>query len=215
MIVTIEGTDGSGKATQSKLLYETLVGKGYNCKIVSFPNYESKSSELVKMYLGGAFGNSADCLDAYQASSLYAVDRLATMQLIDCSNYDYIILDRYSTSNMIHQACKIMDPFERDKCLAWLNDFEFDKLKLPKPDIVLFLDLPIDLSLQLAHSRKNLKNGQNKDILEEDSAYMRHAYDCAKYVAKKYNWQTINCSENGKILTIEEIHKKILKAINI
>lgn len=215
MIITIDGTDGSGKATQSKLLYDYLTSKGYKTKLISFPNYESQSSALVKMYLGGEFGKNADCLDAYQASAIFAVDRLATIKLANLQQYDYVILDRYTTSNMIHQACKILDDKEREHCLDWLNDFEFNKLKLPKPDIVIFLDVPVEISLALAHERQTLKNGQKQDIHEQDEGYMRHAYDCAKSVATKYDWKVINCTQGNKIMSIECIHEKILKAIDI
>ncbi len=215
MIITIEGTDGSGKATQSKLLYETLTEHGYKCKLISFPNYESASSTLVKMYLNGEFGENANCLDAYQASALFAVDRLATMENINVDDFDYIILDRYTPSNMIHQACKTANAAEREDCLNWLNDFEYNKLKLPKPDVVLFLDLPIEISLNLAHNRKDLKNGQSQDIHEKDKEYMLHAYKQAKYVAKKYDWTVIDCCKDGNLLSVEQIHNKILKALNI
>ena len=215
MIITIEGTDGSGKATQSKLLFETLTKLGFKCKLISFPNYQSASSTLVKMYLNGEFGENANCLDAYQASALFAVDRLATMKNVNVEDFDYIILDRYTRSNMIHQACKTTNAAEREDCLNWLNDFEYNKLKLPKPDVVLFLDLPIEISLRLANARKDLKNGQSQDIHEKDANYMHHAYDQAKYVAKKYDWTVIDCCKDGNILSIEQIHNKILKALNI
>lgn len=213
MIIAIEGTDGAGKATQTKLLYEHLVAAGKKCKLISFPNYGSNSSAPVKMYLGGEFGSNANCLNAYQASALFAVDRLATMCVLNPADYDYTILDRYTPSNMIHQACKIADAKERDYCLDWLNDFEYNKLRLPKPDKVLFLDLPIEISLRLAHNRKDLKNGQKQDIHENDQAYMKNAYDCAKYVAHKYNWDVINCSRNGQILPIDEIHNQIFELV--
>lgn len=213
MIIAIEGTDGAGKATQTKLLYERLVLEGKKCKLISFPNYASNSSAPVKMYLGGEFGSNANCLNAYQASALFAVDRLATMCAVNPEDYDYIILDRYTPSNMIHQACKILDKAERDNCLDWLNDFEYNKLCLPKPDKILFLDLPIEISLNLAHNRKDLKNGQKQDIHENDLSYMKNAYDCAKYVAQKYNWQVINCSKNGQILPIKEIHNQIFETV--
>lgn len=215
MIISIEGTDGSGKATQSKLLYETLTKKGFKCKLISFPNYASASSALVKMYLGGEFGNAANCLNAYQASALFAVDRLATMKLINTQDFDFIILDRYTPSNMIHQACKILDLNQRDECLDWIIDFEYNKLNLPKPDLVVFLDLPIEVSLKLANSRKALKNGQKTDIHEKDKTYMQNAYNCAKYVALKYNWQIINCCKDGNILPEQEIGTKILQLVNI
>lgn len=215
MIIVIEGTDGSGKATQTKLLNESLQKLGYKTKVISFPNYASNSSAPVKMYLGGELGDSADCLNAYQASSLFAVDRLLTMKLVDIAEYDYIILDRYTPSNMIHQACKIADTNARVSCLDWLNDFEYNKLSLPKPDKILFLDLPTEISLKLAHNRKDLKNGQKQDIHENDTAYMQKAYDCAKFVAHKYDWEVIKCYEGDQILPIETIHEKILEALNI
>ena len=215
MIIVIEGTDGSGKATQTKLLNESLQKLGFKTKVISFPNYASNSSAPVKMYLGGELGNNADCLNAYQASALFAVDRLLTMKLVDVSAYDFIILDRYTPSNMIHQACKIANTSERVSCLDWLNDFEYGKLNLPKPDKILFLDLPTEISLNLAHSRKDLKNGQKQDIHENDTAYMQKAYDCAKFVANKYNWEVIKCYEGNQILPIETIHEKILEALDI
>lgn len=215
MIITIEGTDGSGKATQSKMLFEYLTSLGKKCKLMSFPNYGSEAGRLVQMYLGGEFGADANCLNAYQASSIFAVDRLFAMKKINVDEFDYIILDRYTPSNMIHQACKIENSIERDKCLNWLFDFEYNKLELPKPDKVVFLNMPIDVSLKLAAGRKTLKNGQKQDIHENNQAYMHHAYDCAKYVAKKYDWNIIDCCDNNKVLSVEEIHNKILKAIDI
>ena len=165
--------------------------------------------------MGGEFGLDANCLNAYQASSIFAVDRLFAMKKINVDEFDYIILDRYTPSNMIHQACKIENSTERDKCLNWLFDFEYNKLELPKPDKVVFLNMPIDVSLKLAAGRKTLKNGQKQDIHENNQSYMHHAYDCAKYVAKKYDWDIIDCCKGNKVLTVEEIHNKILKAIGI
>lgn len=215
MIITIEGTDGSGKATQSKLLFEALTKADKKCKLMSFPNYGSEAGKLVQMYLGGEFGADANCLNAYQASSIFAVDRLFAMKKINVADFDYIILDRYTPSNMIHQACKIENSEDRDECLNWLFDFEYNKLELPKPDKIVFLNMPIEASLMLAAKRKTLKNGQKQDIHENNQAYMHHAYDCAKYVAKKYGWDVVDCFENGKVLSVEEIHNKILKAIGI
>ncbi len=213
MIIVIEGTDGSGKATQTKLLLESLTAQGYKCGTISFPNYPSPSCAPVKMYLGGELGQDANCLDAKQASSLFAVDRLLTMHNVDVDSYDYLILDRYTPSNMIHQACKTNSFEECDECLEWLDNFEYNDLKLPRPDKVVFLDVPVEVSLMLAHARANLKNGEKKDIHENNTRYMKKAYNCAKYVARKYNWDVVNCAPNGELLSIDEIHEKVLNSV--
>ncbi len=218
-IICIDGTDGCGKQTQTTLLFEALQNLGYKVYRKSFPNYESRSSEPVKMYLGGAFGDNANCFDAYQASSLFAVDRLCTYHSEIKQHYEngeIVILDRYVSSNMLHQACKIHDLRERDRFLDWLNRLEFTELKLPKPDIVLFLDVPVETSKKLANARKDLKNNEAKDIHEQDVKHLQSAYEAGKYVAKKYGWQTINCVDSvGNLLTREAIHNKILQAISL
>ena len=218
-IICIDGTDGCGKQTQTTMLYETLQKMGYKVYRKSFPNYDSRSSEPVKMYLGGAFGDNANCLDAYQASALYAVDRLCTYQSDLKKHYEngeIIVLDRYVSANMLHQACKIQDLRERDRFLDWLNRLEFTELKLPKPDIVLFLDVPVETSKRLADARQELKNSEKKDIHEQDKNHLENAYQSGKYVAKKYGWQTINCVDvAGNLLSREAIHNKILQAISI
>lgn len=208
MIINIDGTDGCGKKTQTELLYKFLTNKGYKCKLVSFPNYESLSSSLVKMFLGGTF-ESFGGVDSYQASAFYAVDRVATMKMINLNDYDYIILDRYVASNMIHQSARVQDKTKVDEFLDWVDNLEFNDLKLPRPDTTLFLDMPVEISLELARSRDSLKNGQSRDVLEEDSEHMKKAYNNAKYVANKFCWDVINCYDK-KLKTIDEIHKEIL-----
>ena len=210
MLIDIEGTDGCGKKTQTELLYKYLVGKGKKCLLISFPNYDSPSSALVKMFLGGEFGSSANVIDSYQASAFYAVDRVATMAKINVNDYDYVIFDRYTPSNMIHQSARVQDQNNLDGLLNWIDDFEFNKMRLPRPDKILFLDVPVEVSLALANARKDLKNGQAHDILEEDKNHMKLAYENAKYVAKKFGWQNIDCVEKGNLKSIEQIHKEIL-----
>ena len=211
MIIDIEGTDGSGKATQTKLLYNYLTDKGYNCKVISFPNYNSNSSAPVKMYLNGDLGENAS-LNSFQTSSLFAVDRLITMRSININDYDFILLDRYTPSNMIHQSTKILDKNELDKFLDWLEDFEYNKLSLPKPDLIMFLDMPVEYSIKLTREREGLKNNQKRDILEEDATHLTHAYARAKYLAKKYGWETIQCADD-KLKSIEAVHKEIIKMV--
>ena len=214
MIVNIEGTDGCGKKTQTDLLFNYLKEKGYKVKKISFPNYDSESSSLVKMYLRGDFGENNN-LNGYQASMFYAVDRLATMININVEDYDFVLFDRYVPSNMIHQSTRIKDQDELDRFLDWVVDLEFEKLNLPKPDKTLFLDVPINISMQLARERASLKNGQTQDILEQDSEHLINAYEKAKYVANKYNWITIDCSNGENIKSIDEIHKDILTKLGL
>lgn len=216
-IIVIEGTDGSGKQTQSVKLYEKLKIQGYNVMRQSFPNYDSNSSAPVKMYLGGELCERASDMDAYQTSSLFAVDRLCTYMKDLKLHYDaggIIILDRYTQSNMLHQAGKIHDVVERDKFLEWLDKFEFEELKLPRADKVIFLDVPPEVSMRLANERAGLKAGTKQDIHEQDSNHLIDAYNSGKYVAKKYNWTVIDCTNDSKIKTIEEIHNLICKSLD-
>jgi len=217
-IIVIEGTDGSGKQTQSIKLYERLKAHGYNVIRQSFPNYDSNSSAPVKMYLGGELCEKASDMDAYQTSALFAVDRLCTYMKELKAHYDaggVIILDRYTQSNMLHQAGKIHDAIKRDKFLDWLNNFEFELLKLPRADKVIFLDVPPEVSMRLAREREGLKAGTSQDIHEQDSSHIIDAYNSGKYVANKYGWEVINCVENNNLKTINQIHKEILNKINL
>lgn len=213
--IVIEGTDGSGKKTQAKILCEKLNEAGINCIVQSFPNYDSPACTPVKMYLNGEFGDIG-CLDAYQANSLYAVDRLCTMMGLKdhIENGGSIVFDRYVESTMLHQAALIENQEERDRFLDYVNDFEFGKLKLPKPDLVIFLDVPVEVSKKLADSRGEYKSGNKKDILEQDIFHLTKAYNSGKYVANKYGWTQIYClNENGNLKSIEEISNDIFEVV--
>lgn len=213
--IVIEGTDGSGKKTQAKILCEKLNETGINCIVQSFPNYDSPACTPVKMYLNGEFGDIG-CLDAYQANSLYAVDRLCTMMGLKdhIENGGSIVFDRYVESTMLHQAALIENQEERDKFLDYVNDFEFGKLKLPKPDLVIFLDVPVEVSKKLADSRGEYKSGNKKDILEQDISHLTKAYNSGKYVANKYGWTQISClNESGNLKSIEEISNDIFEVV--
>ncbi len=217
-IIVIEGTDGSGKQTQATKLCEKLVALGKNVKRLSFPNYDSPSSAPVKMYLGGELCNNAIELDAYQTSTLYAVDRLCTYQRDLKTHYEaggIIVFDRYVQSNMLHQAGKIYDLNHRDKFLDWLDNFEFNVLKLPRADKVIFLDVPPEVSKRLANNRLELKAGTKQDIHEKDSNHLLDAYNAGKYVADKYNWTVINCVENNNLKSINQIHEEIMKSLDV
>ena len=209
-LIVIEAGDGSGKATQTRALFDHLTAEGYKVEKVSFPDYESPSSSLVKMYLNGAFGKHADDVDAYAASTFYAVDRYASFRMNWKKPYDageIILADRYVTSNMVHQAVKIADDKARDAFLNWLDDFEYVKLKLPRPDVVVFLDMPPEISERL------IKERNHSDIHERDFDYLRRCYNAYKELAKKFGWTTIKCSDGAQPRSVEDIHEDIFNLI--
>ena len=216
LIIIESGSDASGKATQTRKLYDRLVKDGYNVKKVEYPNYKSQSSALVKMYLNGDFGKNAGDVDAYIASTFFAADRYASFKTEweeFYNNGGIIIADRYTTSNMVHQASK-MDENERDKFIDWLFDYEFNLYKLPEPNCVVFLDVPIDFSKKLMERRKNKFTGEDKkDIHESDIDYLTKSYNNAVHIANKYNWNKINCIEDDNLRTIESIHEEIYKLV--
>jgi len=215
-IIVIDGTDGCGKQTQSKALYNKLLAEGFEVKLQSFPNYESPSASPVKMYLGGEFGNDSS-MNAYQASVLYAVDRLCTYQKDLKEFYEnggIIVMDRYVQANMLHQACKIGDREEVDKFLDWLDRLEFGDLKLPRADKVLFLDVPVEVSEILMKERGINKSGTKKDVHEENSEHLKNAYASGKYCSQKLGWDTIECVENGQMKSVDEISDIIWNVVS-
>lgn len=156
-LIVIEGTDSSGKQTQTEILYEKLKSQGIKVKKISFPNYDSPASAPVKMYLAGEFGKKANEVNPYPVSTMYAVDRYASFKK-DWEDFyleaGVVITDRYTTSNMVHQASKFTDPHEKVKYLDWLEDLEYDKMEIPKPDLVFFLNMPVDVAQKLMSDRK-------------------------------------------------------------
>lgn len=214
IIISIEGTDGAGKHTQQQLLMESLQKKGYAVFNQSFPNYDSESSAPVKMYLSGEFGDSANCLDAYQASVLFAVDRMCTYKKNIEEHYnngEIILCDRYVQSNFIHQCSKIDDVDQKLDFIKWEEEFEYGTLGLPRPDLTFFIEMPIEKSLELAHARADYKTGKQKDIHEEDSLYMKKSYDNGLTLAKQLGWSLIHCvDKNNNLKTIDEIHQEIM-----
>lgn len=216
-LITIEsGSDASGKATQAEKLYKRLISEGYNARKISYPNYGSQSSSLVKMYLNGDFGQNPEDVNAYVASTFFAVDRYASYKKEweeFYSNGGIVIADRYTTSNMVHQAVK-MQGEEVEKFLNWLWEFEFEMYKLPKPDCVIFLDIPPQISQRLMENRVNKITGdEKKDIHESSKDYLINSYNNALYVAEKYNWNKINCAYDEELRTIEDIHEEIYTKI--
>ena len=216
-LFVIDGTDGSGKQTQLQKLKERLEKENIDYREVSFPNYDSKTSTLVKMYLSGDFGKNAKEISPYIASTFYAADRYATFQTEYKEYYEnggIILADRYTTSSMIHQAGKIKDKEERDKFLKWLWDFEFNLYGLPIPTEVFFLNMPVEKSLELIANRENkFTHETKKDIHESDKNHLVDAYSAACDVAKEYNWHEVICVKDDKIRTIEDIHEEIYNTI--
>lgn len=216
LIIIESGSDASGKATQTKKLYERLLKDGYNIKKVEYPNYQSESSALVKMYLRGDFGDKPSDVDPYVSSTFYAADRYASYKTQWEEFYNsggIVIADRYTTSNMVHQASKI-DEKDRDKYLDWLTDYEFNMYKIPKPDCVIFLDVPIEFSKKLMENRKNKFTGEDKkDIHESDIKYLEKSYNNSLYIADKYDWKKINCVENNELRSIDSIHEEIYQVV--
>ena len=217
-VITIEsGSDASGKATQTKKLYERLLAEGYNIKKVEYPNYKSDSASLVKMYLSGTFGKNATDVDPYIASTFFAVDRYASYKTEWEEFYKsggIVIADRYTTSNMVHQACKLQDDEERNAFLEWLWMHEFSLYKLPVPDCVVFLNMPVEQSIRLMKNRENKFTGsKEKDIHESDVAYLKSSYCNALQVANKYSWKTVPCTESNRLRSINEIHEDVYQHV--
>lgn len=212
-LIVIEGTDSSGKETQTKKLYERLANEIEKVRKISFPNYESPACEPVKMYLAGAFGDNALNVNPYPVSTMFAIDRYASYKMDWESFYNaggIIVTDRYTTSNMVHQASKIENIDEKSKYLGWLEDLEYNKMGIPKPDLVIFLNMPTEMAVKLMEARKNKITGEEKkDIHEKDTFYLKKSYNNACDIAKKYNWQEIKCVENKRLKTIEEIGEEI------
>ena len=215
IIISIEGTDGAGKHTQQQLLMKDLKEQGYSVLDQSFPHYDSDSSAPVKMYLAGEFGKDSNSLNAYQASVLYAVDRMCTYQKDLKEHHEnggILLFDRYVQSNFIHQCSKIDDIDEKLKFIKWEEELEYDTLGLPRPDLIFFIEMPVEKSIELARARADYKNGQTKDIHEEDTEYLSKSYNNGLTLAKELGWNLIHCvDENNNIRTIEDIHAEIME----
>lgn len=216
-LFVIDGVDSSGKESQVKALYARLLEEGYNVRKISFPDYNSDSSALVKMYLGGEFGSNPNDVDSYIASSFYAVDRYASYTTDWKRFYDeggIIICDRYTTSNMVHQASKLKSDSEKERFLEWLWDLEYNIYKLPQPDKVIFLDMPPKYAMKLMADRKNKITGdEQKDIHESNEQHLKEAYLNAHYVANKFDWFTVRCIKDDQIKSISSISEEVYLSI--
>lgn len=215
ILIAIDGTDASGKQTQSELLYKRLTENGIKARLISFPAYENASSALVKMYLAGDFGKDPSDVNAYAASVFYAADRFATYRTDWGKDYNdgvVIIADRYVSSNMIHQASKCAGNAEKDSFIAWLEELEYGHFGLPKPDKVLFLDMPTEKAAELMQDRANkIDNSEGKDIHESNLAYLKKSYENAKYISDLRGWTHISCVRGGSVREISDISDEVYK----
>lgn len=213
-LFVIEGLDGCGKSTQLPLVSGALEGRGVpNCAI-SYPDYENPSSALVRLYLSGAFGDAAKDVNPYAASSFYAVDRYASYRQFWQSDYENgmsILAGRYVSSNAIYQMTKL--PKEQwDAYLQWLNDYEYDKLGLPRPDGVVFLDMPLEMSQRLLLERYQGEE-QQKDIHERDLSFLAACREAALFAAEKEGWVILPCADEKGLLPREVMTWRIADAL--
>ena len=209
-LIVIEGTDGSGKSTQFRLLTQRVEADGFEFRKLVFPQYAEESSALIRMYLGGQFGDKPSDVNAYAASAFYAVDRYASYKKVWGAWYEnggLVLSDRYTTSNAVHQASK--EPQEtRGEFLRWLYEFEYEKLGLPRPDLTIYLDVPTEYTEQLMRSRE-AATGTSADIHEQDLEYLSTCRRMGRTAAEFYNWNVIECVRDGAMRTIEDIHEEI------
>ena len=209
-LIVFEGIDGSGKSTQYDILCQRLKKEGKDFRMLRFPQYDKPSSTLLRMYLGGEFGSHPGDVNAYAASTFYAVDRFASFMQDWRGFYNgggILVSDRYTTSNAIHQGSKLSGK-ERDDYLNWLYDFEFNKLGLPKPDAVIYLKIPTELSAEHIKKR-SAETGAKADIHELDLDYLARCRETGIYAAQLYGWRVIDCAPNGKMRTIDDISEEI------
>lgn len=213
-LIVIEGLDGSGKATQTKNLYNYLKENNQDVVTVTFPDYDSPASALVKMYLNSEFGDDPNAVNAYSASAFYAVDRVASFIKNWKKEYDSgktILCDRYATSNIIYQMSKVSEN-QRDSFIEWQYDFEYNKLGLPAPDQVIYLDVEPEVSQKLMLKRYQ-GDESKKDLHEKNVDFLLNCRENALYAAKKLNWNVISCTKDGEMKSIEEIFQEILNKL--
>ena len=213
-LIVLEGTDGSGKSTQFRLLCRALEEQGRDFLKIVFPQYGEPSSALLRMYLGGEFGSHPEDVNAYAASTFYAVDRYASYKKVWGAYYEaggLVLADRYTTSNAVHQGSKLPGD-QRPAFWTWLEEFEYDKLGLPRPDGVLWMDMPIDQAVKNLR-RREVDTHTTGDIHEVDEGYLRACYEAARQAAAHYGWCRIPCMDGDRLRDMEEIHKQIMERL--
>lgn len=215
-LIVFEGTDGSGKSTQFSLLCRRLERVTAPFHKLIFPQYQEPSSALLRMYLGGEFGTRPEDVNAYASSTFYAVDRYAAWKKVWGEYYKeggLVLSDRYTTSNAVHQTCKVPEE-EWEAFFRWLSDFEFGKLGLPAPDLVIYLDMPTERAVELLRAREEATHTKG-DIHEVDPVYLSKCRATARRAAEFYGWRVISCvDEAGRVRTIEDIHREVWSIVS-
>lgn len=213
-LIVFEGTDGSGKSTQFSLLTKRLQAMDVDFRTLEFPQYSQPSSSLIRMYLGGEFGTRPSDVNAYAASTFYAVDRYASFRKVWGQYYKdggLILSDRYTTSNAVHQASK--EPARsREEFFRWLYEFEYKYMELPKPDVVIYLDVPTELTGKMLRSREEATNTR-ADIHEQNMDYLRLCRNTGLQAASYYGWRVVHCAKDGQMRSIEDIHSEIFAIV--
>ena len=213
-LIVFEGIDGSGKSTQFKLLcdYMTRTEKPYTR--VVFPQYDKASSALLTMYLSGEFGKDPNAVSPYAASTFYAVDRYASFKQVWGEDYRAgatILADRYTTSNAVHQGAKF-EGEAREKFFRWLDEFEHDLMELPRPDIVLYMDVPLEIAMANMKKRQT-ETGKSADIHETGEPYLKRCRETARAAAALYGWHIVHCAKDGKMRDEDDIHQEIVNIL--
>lgn len=213
-LIVLEGIDGSGKSTQYARLCERFESDGVKFRRVVFPRYDNESSALIRMYLSGEFGMEPSDVNAYAASAFYAVDRFASYKT-DWGewyrNGGVVLCDRYTTSNACHQGSKLTEA-ELPEFLNWLAEFEYKQLELPRPELVIYLNTELSLSLDQLRQRQKVTDDSG-DIHENNTEYLLQTLRTGRYAAAHYNWRVVNSIENGQRRSIEDIHEEIYSAV--
>ena len=213
-LIVLEGTDGSGKATQAGMLLRRLESRGIRCREIDFPRYGNPFAEPANLYLHGALGGKPGDVNAYAASVMFAVDRFASYKEDWGGFYEaggVVVANRYTTSNAVHQASKLR-PEERRSFLDWLFDLEYRRLGLPEPDRVLYLDMPTEAANRLMR-RREAETNTAADIHEQDGEYLRRCRECAGEIARTQGWAVVNCAGDGVPRTPEDIHREVLAIV--
>ena len=213
-LIVLEGTDGSGKSTQFQRLTDRLSQEGRQFQKLVFPQYSEPSSALIRMYLGGEFGARPSDVNAYAASAFYSVDRYASYKKVWGQWYEsggLVVSDRYTTSNAVHQTSK-EPPEKQSDFLKWLYDFEYSKLGLPRPDLVVYLDVPTDFTEKMMRTREAATH-THADIHEQDLEYLATCRRTGRAAAEYYGWTVIGCVKNGAMRSIDDIHEEIYRHV--
>ena len=213
-LIVFEGTDGSGKATQSRLLCEHLRRENVPYKNINFPRYGQPSAAMVQEYLDGRLGRHPGDVNAYAASLFYAMDRYASYKQDWGPFYEaggLVIADRYTTSNAVHQASKLPEG-ERKAFLDWLFDTEYRLLELPKPDLVIYLDMPTEITEKMMRQRE-AATGTHADIHEQDETYLKNCRDAAREIVRDCGWTVIRCARDDEPRTVEDIHDEVYRTV--